>query len=137
MSRSRYKVRKCDKELKKFGIRFFSFNLDGMKKLSERGIRLKSILESKGIEVIETYPGAFYDMIGLPRPKSKNMAKHVLKVLIEAFRLNYNKRSFSLHELDSIVCALVGKFYLEGKFISLGDPKEGLLILPKPELSVL
>ena len=36
------------------------------------------------------------------------------------------------HELDAVTCAIVGKLYLEGEFIAIGDPSEMLMILPKP-----
>ncbi len=78
---SRYCIRKCDEELRRFGIRFFPINFAGMRKLTERGIRLKQTLEEKGIETIETYPGAFYDLMGLPRPKKRQIVDQVLKTL--------------------------------------------------------
>jgi len=84
---SKYLVRRCDKELRKLGIRFFSINLAGMRRLTERGIRLKLEFERKGFEVIETYPGAFYDIMGLPRPKNSDLIERVLKSLIEKFEL--------------------------------------------------
>jgi len=129
---SRYCVRKCDEELRKFGIRFFSINLEGMRKLTERGIKLQKILKKKGIDVIETYPGAFYDLIRLPRPKSKEIARQVLEALIERYGLECAEIGLSSHELDSIACAIVGSLYLKGDVMFLGDPKEGLMILPRP-----
>ncbi|RLG50185.1 MAG: DUF429 domain-containing protein [Thermoproteota archaeon] len=131
---SQYCIRKCDEELRKFGIRFFPINFAGMRKLTERGIRLKKILEEKGIEAIETYPGAFYDLMGLPRPKKRRVVGQVLRALTKKFNLEVEgvRERLSFHELDSIVCALVGLLYLKGESICLGDPKEGLMILPRP-----
>ncbi|RLG44584.1 MAG: DUF429 domain-containing protein [Thermoproteota archaeon] len=128
---SRYCIRKCDEELRKFGIKFFSLNFAGMRKLTIRGIRLRKTLEEKGVKVIETYPGAFYDLMGLSRPKNKKERRQVLKALIKGFGLNDPINDLSSHELDSIVCALVGLLYLEGKVILLGDPKEGIMVLPR------
>lgn len=129
---SRYCVRKCDEELRRFGIKFFPINFAGMRSLTERGIKLRKQLESRGIRTIETYPGAFYDLFGLPRPKSKGMIPPVLEALKERFSLKVARMDLSVHEIDSIACALVGLLYLKGETISLGDPKEGLMILPKP-----
>ncbi|RLG39899.1 MAG: DUF429 domain-containing protein [Thermoproteota archaeon] len=129
---SRYCVRKCDEELRKFRIKFFPINFAGMRKLTERGIRLRRRLEEMGIETIETYPGAFYDLIGLPRPKSRKIIGFLLKAMTERFDLEYLGENPSPHELDSIACALVGFLYLKGDFISLGDPEEGIMILPRP-----
>jgi len=36
-------------------------------------------------------------------------------------------------ELDAVTCALVGKMYLEGNRIAVGDPAEILMVLPKPQ----
>jgi len=128
---SRYCIRRCDEELRKFGIRFFPINFAGMRKLTERGIRLRKFFEKMGIETIETYPGAFYDLIGLPRPKSRKIIGFLLKALAKRFKLEYLGENLSPHELDSIVCALVGLLYIEGDVICLGDPREGLMILPR------
>ncbi len=35
-------------------------------------------------------------------------------------------------ELDAVTSALVGKMYLEGDYLAIGDPEEVLMILPKP-----
>jgi len=131
---SRYCTRKCDEELRKFGIRFFSINIAGMRMLTERGIRLKEILEDRGIEVIETYPGAFYDLLGLPRPKRRISVSQTLNKLVKMFNLEIecSRERISSHELDSIACALVGLLYLRGEVMCLGDPEEGLMILPRP-----
>ena len=34
-------------------------------------------------------------------------------------------------ELDAITSALVGKMFLEGDYLAIEDPEEGLMILPK------
>jgi predicted RNase H-like nuclease len=41
------------------------------------------------------------------------------------------KSDITEHELDAMTCALVGKMKMEGKTISLGDPSEGQIIMPK------
>ena len=45
--KSKIHFRECDKELWKFGIKFFPITLGPMRKLTERGIKLKKILEKK------------------------------------------------------------------------------------------
>jgi len=119
-------LRKCDEELKKMGIKFFPINLPTMKKLTERGIRLRKIIEKK-FKVIETYPGAAQDILGIPR-KQKGIEK--LRNGLKKF-VKIKKRKISNHELDAITCALVGKMYLDNNCIILGDPKEILMVLPK------
>ena len=43
-----------------------------------------------------------------------------------------SKKGITGDELDAITSALVGKAYLEGKYVAVGDPEEILMILPKP-----
>ncbi|MCS7105761.1 MAG: DUF429 domain-containing protein [Candidatus Aenigmarchaeota archaeon] len=120
-------LRECDKELLRMGIKFFPITLGPMRKLTERGIKLKKILEKKGFEVIETFPGAVQDLLKIPRRKEKEkLRKGLIKLGIKGV-----KKKISEHELDAITCALVGKFYLEGNYIAIGSKEEVLMILPK------
>jgi len=124
-------IRSCDRELWRMGIRFFPINFAGMRKLTERGIRLRLILESGGLKVIETYPGGAQDILKLPRSKSDPEGLRLM--LKNVFKL-YGSIDFKLstHELDAITCAVVGKLHLEGRTLEIGDPKEILMVLPKP-----
>lgn len=121
-------LRKCDKILAKMGIKFFPITLGPMRKLTKRGIKLKRIFVKKGFNVIESFPGAVQDILGIPR-KQSGLKK--LKRALKNLGISGMKRKITHHELDAICCALVGKFYLEKNYIAIGDPKEGLLILPK------
>jgi predicted nuclease with RNAse H fold len=99
-----------------------------MRKLTERGIKLRKILEDEGIKIIETYPGAIQDILKIPR---KNKGKERLMLGLRKFGLKGLKKRMSNHELDAATCALLGKMYLEGNYIAIGDPEEILMILPK------
>lgn len=124
-------LRECDKALRKRGIKFFPINFGGMRKLTLRGIRLKNRLEELGFKVIETYPGAAQDLLGLPRVKKD--AKRLQLELTKMFNLKGDiEKKLNYHELDAVTCAIVGKLYLEGKYLALGDPNEILMILPSP-----
>ncbi len=120
--------RECDKELIKMRIKFFPITLGPMRKLTIRGIRLKGIFENRGIKVIETFPGAAQDILGMPR-KQKNLEK--LRNDLKNYGIKNINEKLMGDELDAITCALVGKMYLENKYLAIGDPKEGLIILPK------
>lgn len=127
--RSDVHLRQCDRELLKMGIKFFPITLGPMRKLTERGIRLRKFLEKEGFEVIEVYPGAAQDILKMPR-KQKGIEK-LREALIEyGIRGDVNKEYITDHELDAITSALVGKLYLEGKTVSIGDPEEVLMIIP-------
>jgi predicted nuclease with RNAse H fold len=119
--------RASDHELRRMGIRFFPITLGPMRQLTQRGMRLKSIFESSGFEVIETYPGAAQDIWGIPRQRDVAGLRRGLS----RFRLQGLHRSEpSPHILDAVTCALVGQLYLHGTASSLGSPDEALMILP-------
>ncbi len=73
-------LRQCDKELRKMGIKFFPVTLGPMRKLTERGIRLRKNLREREFEVIETYPRGAQDLLRTPRKQ------HSLTELRKALR---------------------------------------------------
>jgi predicted nuclease with RNAse H fold len=123
-------LRKCDKELISMKIKFFPITLGPMRMLTKRGIRLRRILEKKGFKVIEVYPGAAQDIWKIPR-KQKGLEKLRRGLMRLGVKGDISKNDITGDELDAITSALVGKAYLEGKYLAIGDPEEGLIILPK------
>ncbi len=120
-------LRECDRELLRRGIKFFPITLGPMRKLTERGIKLKKKLEKEGFRVIEVYPGGAQDVLGIPR-KQKGVEK--LAKGLERLGIKRIKKRITDHELDAITCAFVGKLFLEGKSETLGDSKGGI-VMPK------
>lgn len=119
-------LRSCDRELLKMGIKFFPITLGPMRMLTERGIKLRTILEGLGYKVIETYPGAAQDILGIPRKKDlMGLENGLIEIGVKM-----RKRNLSGDELDAITCALVAKMYFENKYSALGIPDEGYMILP-------
>jgi predicted nuclease with RNAse H fold len=125
--KSKIHFRKCDRELWKFKIKFFPITLGPMRKLTERGIKLRKILEKK-YKVIEVYPGATQDILKIPR-KQGGLKK--LKRGLEKLGIKILKKSPNGDELDAITSAFTGLLYLKRKYIAIGDKKEGQIILPK------
>jgi predicted nuclease with RNAse H fold len=125
--KSKIHFRKCDRELWKFKIKFFPITLGPMRKLTERGIKLRKILEKK-YKVIEVYPGATQDILKIPR-KQGGLKK--LKRGLEKLGIKILKKNLNGDELDAITSAFTGFLYLKGKYIAIGDKKEGQIILPK------
>lgn len=117
--------RECDKELLRRRIKFFPITLGPMRKLTERGIRLKNILKNKGFKVIEVYPGAAQDIWDIPR-KQRGIEK-LMNGLKKTGIKGLNNR-MNDHELDAVTCALVGKHFLEGKAEILGTINNGIII---------
>ncbi len=127
VGRAHFRV--CDLELRKMKIKFFPITLGPMRQLTLRGLALKEKLEKRGLRVFETYPGAAQDIWGIPRQKDPQGLKQGLK----RFRMegNWLGPKVTKDELDALTCALVARDYLNGNTIAIGDPEEGLMILPK------
>lgn len=122
-------LRVCDRELMRMKIRFFPISLGPMRSLTERGIRLRVVLERKGFRVIESFPGAIQDILGIPRKQSglKNLQAALIKY---GLVLPRKRGGLTGDELDAATSALVGLMYLRGDYKAIGDPDEGLMILP-------
>ncbi|MEN3033366.1 MAG: DUF429 domain-containing protein [Aquificaceae bacterium] len=115
-------LRECDRMLKDLKIRFFPVNFSSMKKLTQRGINLKNILENQGKIVFEVYPGALYDTFKVPR-KDK-------KAIMDFFGLNglkLKREAKYQDELDAIACLLTGIRLINGSAKVLAG-KDGTLI---------
>jgi predicted nuclease with RNAse H fold len=125
--KSNVHLRECDKELLQKGIKFFPITLGPMRKLTGRGINLKRILEKRRFRVIEVYPGASQDVLGIPR-KQKGLER--LKAGLERLGVRGLNSRMSDHELDAITCALVGRLWLEGNAVVYGTP-EHAIVMPK------
>ena len=119
--------RECDRELLKRGIKFFPITLGPMRKLTERGIKLKRILKNKGFKVIEAYPGGAQDVLKIPR---KQQGLDELRKGLEKLGIKGLKSGMTDHELDAVTCAYVGKLFLEGKSETLGILEDGI-VMPK------
>ena len=120
--------RVCDLELRKMKIKFFPITLGPMRKLTRRGLDLMAKLEGRGFRVFETYPGAAQDIWGIPRQKKPEGLKEGLKRF--GIRGNWLEDGVTKDELDALTCAIVARDYVKGKAMVIGDPEEGLMILP-------
>jgi predicted nuclease with RNAse H fold len=122
-------LRACDKELLRMKIRFFPISLGPMRMLTERGMRLRKTLEEEGFKVIEGYPGAVQDILGMPR-KQAGLEKLRAALADFGIRGGLKKKDISGDELDAITCAILGKMYLDGSYQAIGVEEEGFMILP-------
>lgn len=122
-------MRRCERELKRRGINVYPCLLPSMQALTKRGIRLASRLRSFGVPVIESYPGAAQDIMGIAR---KGAGKDFLKEGLADFGIYGNFLTCPVRhdELDAITSAVVGSFFLAGKHEALAGPSEDALIIP-------
>lgn len=122
--------RACDLALRRMGIKFFPITLGPMRTLTSRGIRLRKQLERLRFEVIETYPGAAQDMMGIPR-KQYGLGQLQRSLRRVGCKGDLQSRLLTGDELDAVNCALVAKDYFKGHFLAIGNPSEIPMILPR------
>lgn len=121
--------RECDKELLRMHIRFFPISLGPMRMLTTRGMKLREALEGKGLEVIESFPGAIQDLLHMPR-KQAGLPLLARALIDYGVALGKSEGELNGDELDAVTSALVGLLYRKGEYRAIGDPTEGLMILP-------
>jgi predicted nuclease with RNAse H fold len=119
--------RPCDEELRRRKIRFFPITLGPMRGLTERGIRLRKILEKEGFRVVEIYPGGAQDVWRIPRARNDLPG---LRRGLGHLGAKGLKTESTDHELDAVTGALVGRLFLQGKAEVYGDFKSGAIIMP-------
>jgi uncharacterized protein YprB with RNaseH-like and TPR domain/predicted nuclease with RNAse H fold len=123
-------TRECERILRSRNINVFWCLIQSMQGLTDRGMKLAQQLRQLGFQVIESYPGAAQDILGIAR---KKLSTEELKQGLSDFGLSGAFVDYrpTHDELDAITCALVGYFYLSGCYEALGNTDEGYLIIPK------
>jgi len=103
--------READKLLRKY--RAMSLKVPGIKKLAERGLKLKEKLEKIGIEVVEVFPTATAKILGIYRKNKIDMLPEIEKFLdvpegkatehiIDALLAYYTAYLYSLGECEMV-----------------------------------
>jgi predicted nuclease with RNAse H fold len=122
--------RKCELALKRMGISIFWCLLPTMKGLTVRGMRLAQRLREAGLTVIESYPGAAQDLLGIPR-KGSSLEELKWGLGRAGIEGDFLHTKVTHDEVDAITSALVGLFYMADEYIGLGNAEEDYLIVPK------
>jgi predicted nuclease with RNAse H fold/dephospho-CoA kinase len=122
-------MRQSERILKRRGINVYPCLIPSMQRLTERGIKLAAEIRSHGIPVIECYPGAAQDIMGIPR---KGAGKEWLTLGMKEFGVTgpFTARDVTHDELDAITCSLVGFFHLAGRIEALGGKGEEPMMVP-------
>lgn len=122
-------MRKSERLLKRRGINVYPCLLPSMQRLTLRGMSIADKLRKEGIPVIESYPGAAQDIVGIAR---KGAGLPYLVAGLKAFGYvgDFDRSNVSHDELDAITCCMVGSFFLSKKFEALGFEEEDALIIP-------
>jgi len=116
--------RECDIQLRKAGIRFFPITLGPMRMLTARGMRLSRKIRRMGVAVIEVFPGAAYDMLGVQRKDKRGILK-----LFRKLDLGFEDREYTQDELDGMCCAHTALLVLEEKARAFSG-KDGAIWAP-------
>lgn len=124
-------VRSADRAVSRMGYRPFWTLLPSMVNLTLRSIQLREILEADGVKVIEVYPGAAQDRLGLPR-KQKGEDALLEGLCGLGIRFTDAKTKRVHDELDAITAAYVGLCWLQDSYEAAGPPDEIQIILPLP-----
>lgn len=129
-------MRECERTLKRRGVNVYPALINSMQRLTQRGIDLARRLRQLGLPVIESYPGAAQDILGIPR---KRQSIEYLAKGLQNFGITgeYTEKPVSHDELDAITSAIVGLFFLDGRFEALGNSREDYLIVPDLKTSNL
>jgi len=127
-------LRACDRELLRRRVPFFPLTLGPMRMLTVRGMRLARGLARRGFSVVEGYPGGAQDILGLPR---KRAGVELLQRGLRRAGLggDLDRRPLTHDELDAVTIAWVGWNFRRGHGVLIGDPSEGLMLLPPPNPS--
>jgi uncharacterized protein len=123
--------RECDRELRRLGVRFFPLTLGPMRMLTVRGMRLATEFRRRGLRTVEGYPGGAQDLLGIPR-KSAGISRLQTALRELGITGDLQRRDLTHDELDAATIAWVGWRFLEGTARVIGDPTEGIMILPPP-----
>jgi len=117
-----FMYRRADRDIKAMSPMF----LGG---LTARAIQLKNKWHSLGVECTEVYPG------GWVRQYEASLEKYLKKQSAQtgAFMGFLKKEHAAIHfpeadnwhQVDSMICWLIGQKYLQGQAIAFGDPDEG------------
>jgi predicted nuclease with RNAse H fold len=102
-----------------------------IKVLARRGGRIAAAIRGLGHEPLEVYPFATLRVLGLPSAgkrtaRGRREIYRALRPLVPGLR---HPRA-SEHQLDAVVCALTAQMWREGRTRAVGDPAEGLVVIP-------
>lgn len=111
--------RQSEREIRRYGP-VLPLTFTGMKMLTMRGVGLAGNLSGEYL-IKETHPRTAGKMLGFHHLKSD---------IGEYLRIPPETNE---HEMDAILAALCGYFYLNDCYLELGDPQEGTIILPRDQ----
>ena len=121
-------MRECDRALRRMGLRPLPLTLQSMMLLTQRGIGLRKRLEGLSFKVIEVFPTGAQKILGI---STKRRGIERLREGLRRLGLKNLPMDMDGDILDAATCAFIGILYLKGLCIEVGDPEEGVIVMPK------
>ncbi len=112
-----------------YGCKTLPLTLSSMKKLYERGVKIASLLGKAGLKVIEVHPSSTRKILGW---KGLTLDELKAKLVETGLKGDVKRRKISKDEVDAILAAVTALYYLARKATAVGDPKEGVIVIPNP-----
>jgi predicted nuclease with RNAse H fold len=102
-----------------------------IKVLARRGERIAGLLRGAGWSPIEVYPFATLKLLGLScSAKRTELGRRRINRALRPIVPGLRHPKASEHELDAVVCALTADLWRRGLARTVGDPEEGLMVIP-------
>lgn len=120
-------LREVDRVVLRRGFRPYPPLIPSMVALTKRGIALRASLEQEGICVIEAFPGAAQDVLGLPR---KQTSRELLGLGLRRLGIQ-PLTTLDGDMLDAITASYVAHCYLIGAYEALGPATDVQVINPR------
>ncbi|MDI6805493.1 MAG: DUF429 domain-containing protein [Candidatus Bathyarchaeia archaeon] len=121
-------LRKADRKMIEIGYRVFPPVLPAMKKLTLRAIKINKLIAEKGYKTVEVHPTSTRKALNMP-PKDWGKIQAILKSI--GLKGDVQTRALTSHEIDAITAALTAYLHVNNQTETLGDEKEGYIIIPK------
>lgn len=118
-------VREAERELVRRGHRPYWTLLPSMAPLTLRGVAFRRTLEAEGRRVIEVFPGAVRDALGVVRNDDGGLVR-----ALRAQGLRGAPEALPRDAVDAVAAAWVGVLYTRGACVAVGPPEEGQVWLP-------
>ncbi len=113
--------RRVDRKMIKMGYKVLPPGWPAMRKLVSRAIRLREILERRGVLVIETHP----------RSSLLSSGCSIWELMVREGLEQSLIRDLSKDEIDALIAALTAYHYMIGDYVSVKDVDGEIILLPR------
>jgi len=122
-------MREADIEMHRKGYTVLPPRFRSMEKLTFRASKITLELQRKLISVIEVHPLSSRKTLRIPKKEWKTIHEIFAKMGLIG---DWQKRVLTSHEIDATTAVLTGYLHLKRKTELIGDPEEGIIVMPKP-----